>query len=110
MPEIAGKRADVLILTADDPAFEEVDAILDEMESHLPPSASDVYRISDREEAVRFALSLAKTGDVVFLAGKGHEKTQIVAGKTVPFKGDMPCAEEFFAAVPVENKTEKVMK
>ncbi len=110
LPEIAGKRADVLILTADDPAFEEVDAILDEMESHLPPSASDVYRISDREEAVRFALSLAKTGDVVFLAGKGHEKTQIVAGKTVPFKGDMPCAEEFFAAVPVENKTEKVMK
>lgn len=109
LPEIAGKRADILVMTTDDPAFENLDTILDEMEQNLPPSAAEVYRIPDREKAVAFALSLAKEGDVVFLAGKGHETTQIVEGKTVPFKGDMRCAEEFFAASPAKDEEKTVI-
>lgn len=96
LPKIAGRRADVIVMTADDPAFEDLEAILDEMEQNLPPTEAEIHRIGDREQAVAFALSRAEKGDVVFLAGKGHEKTQIVNGKTVPFKGDMACAEAFF--------------
>ena len=51
-------------------------------------------RFVDREEAVRFAVSMAKPGDVLFLAGKGRETTQKVHGKTEFYKGDMLLAKE----------------
>ena len=94
LPEIAGRKADFLVLTSDDPANEEPEKILDEMEKNLPDTHVAYTKIVDREQAVKYAISKAEKGDVVFLAGKGHEHTQQVKGKTVYYKGDIDCAKE----------------
>lgn len=94
LPEIAGKKADFVILTTDDPAQENPEEILDEVETNLKKTNVEYVRITDREKAVRYAVANAERGDVVFLAGKGHEHTQIVGGKTVFYKGDMDTAKE----------------
>ena len=94
LPEIAAKKADFLVLTSDDPAGEEPEKILEEMEKNLPAADVEYTKIVDREQAVKYAVSQAKAGDVIFLAGKGHEHTQQVKGKAVYYKGDMDCAKE----------------
>lgn len=94
LPEIAGNKADFVILTSDDPAREDPDDILNELEENLKKTNVEYAKISDREKAVRFAVSKAKKGDVIFLAGKGHEHTQIVKDRAVFYKGDMDTAKE----------------
>lgn len=94
LPEIAGKKADFVILTSDDPAREDPEEILSEVENNLKKTNVDYTKITDREKAVRFAVEKAGKGDVVFLAGKGHEHTQIVGDSTVYYKGDMDTAKE----------------
>lgn len=94
LPEIAGEKADFVVLTTDDPAKEDPGKILDEVEDNLKKTNVKYVKIPDREEAVRFAVSKAGKGDVVFLAGKGHEHTQIVGNKTVFYKGDMDTAKD----------------
>lgn len=94
LPAIAGKKADFVVLTSDDPAREDPEAILSEVENNLKKTGAEYKKITDREEAVRFAVGKAKKGDVVFLAGKGHEHTQIVGTDTVYYKGDAATAKE----------------
>ena len=65
-----------------------------EVENNLKKTNVDYTKITDREKAVRFAVEKAGKGDVVFLAGKGHEHTQIVGNSTVYYKGDMDTAKE----------------
>jgi UDP-N-acetylmuramoyl-L-alanyl-D-glutamate--2,6-diaminopimelate ligase len=85
----AGKGSDIVFATSDNPRSEDPLAILAEVESGLKAAALAHplrYGIEpDRATAIRLALSEAKPGDVVLLAGKGHEKEQILAGQTVPF-------------------------
>ena len=77
MAQIAVKYATTAILTSDNPRHEDPDAILDDMVAGLAPG--DRYlRIADRAEAIRTAAMLAKPGDILLLAGKGHETYQIV--------------------------------
>lgn len=94
LPEIAGQRADFTVLTSDDPAFEDPEEILKEVSATLSEYTDSYVQITDREKAVEYAVSRATDGDVVILAGKGHEKTQSVKGKSVPYKGDMQCAKD----------------
>ena len=94
LPEIAGKRASLVVLTSDDPANEDPEAIMEEIEVTLRKTEVKYIKITDRERAVKYAVSEAKTGDVVILAGKGHETTQQVRGNALSYKGDMLCAKE----------------
>lgn len=78
MGEIVGKLSDVALVTSDNPRSEDPERIIDDIMVGLEASKAKVYRITDRTEAIRKALSLAKEGDVVVLAGKGHETYQIL--------------------------------
>lgn len=77
MAQIAVKYADTAIFTADNPRHEAPEAILDEMVAGLQPGAR-FLRIADRAEAIRSAVMLARPGDILLIAGKGHETYQIV--------------------------------
>ncbi len=79
MAQEAVKAADKVILTSDNPRKEDPEAILDDMEAGLTAEQKkSVLRITDRRQAIRTALALAKANDVVLIAGKGHEDYQII--------------------------------
>lgn len=96
LPRVAGRRADLVILSTDDPENEAPMAIISQVAAQLDRTGVPYVCIEDREQAVKYAVDIAQPGDVVFLAGKGRETTQKVRGVSVPYKGDMPCAIEAF--------------
>ena len=70
-----------MILTSDNPRFEDPSAILSDMEAGLDASArARTLTIVDRREAIRTAAALASSGDVILIAGKGHEDYQEIEG------------------------------
>jgi len=79
MAEVSAKLADVSILTAEDPRIESLDGILAEMangaQSQGAREGESFWRIPDRGEAIRHAIHIAETGDVVISCGKGHEQS-----------------------------------
>ncbi len=77
MGRIASREADVAIFTSDNPRTEDPEKILDQMEAGAV-AGSRTLRISDREQAIRTAVMLAKAGDIILVAGKGHETYQII--------------------------------
>lgn len=81
MGEIAGRLADVAVVTDDNPRSEDPAAIRAQVRAGCP----DALEIGDRREAIRHAVSIMRDGDVVVIAGKGHEQGQIVGGVTHPF-------------------------
>jgi UDP-N-acetylmuramoyl-L-alanyl-D-glutamate--2,6-diaminopimelate ligase len=83
MGEIAARRADVVVLTDDNPRGEDGDAIIADIRTGLGGAAAEVIR--DRRIAIRRALRNARAGDLVLIAGKGHEDYQIVGGEKRPF-------------------------
>ncbi|WCK53088.1 UDP-N-acetylmuramoyl-L-alanyl-D-glutamate--2,6-diaminopimelate ligase [Aneurinibacillus sp. Ricciae_BoGa-3] len=86
MARIAVGYADTAILTSDNPRSEDPDAILDDMIAGLQDTPQERYTtISDRREAIRYAINRAKTGDVIVIAGKGHETYQIVKDRVLHF-------------------------
>jgi UDP-N-acetylmuramoyl-L-alanyl-D-glutamate--2,6-diaminopimelate ligase len=86
MARIASTLADFAVLTSDNPRTENPDAILDDMWVGVPEHKMDtVVRITDRKEAIRTAVMIAKPGDVILVAGKGHEKYQEINGRRFPF-------------------------
>lgn len=79
MAQEAVRQSDKVILTSDNPRHEDPDAILDDMEAGLKPAEmKSVLRITDRRQAIRTAVAIANPGDVILIAGKGHEDYQIV--------------------------------
>lgn len=90
MGKIAGQIADVVVITDDNPRTEDEDQILDQIETGVREAAEAnpnlVYqRIRDRRKAIFRAISLAHKGDIVVLAGKGHETYQVFKNETVHF-------------------------
>jgi UDP-N-acetylmuramoyl-L-alanyl-D-glutamate--2,6-diaminopimelate ligase len=83
MGAIAERKADTVILTSDNPRTEDPERILDEIESGM--TRRDHLRIEDRRDAIARALAVAGEGDVVVLAGKGHETYQIRGTTSTPF-------------------------
>lgn len=81
MGEIAGRLADTAIVTDDNPRSEDAAVIRAQVRAGCP----DALEIGDRREAIRNAVSLMREGDVVVIAGKGHEQGQIVGGVVHPF-------------------------
>jgi UDP-N-acetylmuramoyl-L-alanyl-D-glutamate--2,6-diaminopimelate ligase len=96
MAAAAVEGADYSVFTADNPRQESIESILDHMEAGLAgKSAVGKYeRIPDRRQAIAHALALAQPGDVVCVAGKGHETTQEIAGQFHPFD-DRLVVQEF---------------
>ncbi len=81
MAQIAADGSDKLVLTSDNPRTEQPESILDDMEAGLTAEQlSRTVRITDRHQAIRTACMLAKEGDIVLIAGKGHETYQEVNG------------------------------
>ncbi len=85
MGQSAGQGSDFVVATSDNPRSEDPMAILAEIEPALKASKVPYVIEPDRGSAIRLALKTAMEGDVVLLAGKGHEKEQIVAGHSIPF-------------------------
>jgi UDP-N-acetylmuramoyl-L-alanyl-D-glutamate--2,6-diaminopimelate ligase len=85
MGQAAGEGSDFVVATSDNPRTEEPLAILAEIEPALKATGVRYTVEPDRAAAIALALKEAKAGDVVLIAGKGHEKEQIVAGRTIPF-------------------------
>lgn len=92
MGEIAEKYADYIWLTSDNPRSEPPESILDEIREGLSANAP-LERIVDRKEAIRRAVAGAGTGDLLVIAGKGHENYQIFADRTIHFD-DLEVAAE----------------
>jgi UDP-N-acetylmuramoyl-L-alanyl-D-glutamate--2,6-diaminopimelate ligase len=86
MAEIAHKYSDKVILTSDNPRTEDPDKILDDMFKGIPVSGKrNVMRITDRKEAIRTGCNLCNDGDILLIAGKGHETYQEINGVRHPF-------------------------
>ena len=86
MGEIAGRLSDIAIATSDNPRSEDPEAILAEVARGLDASgATKSLKIADRAEAIRTAIDLANPGVVVVIAGKGHETTQVIGDREIPF-------------------------
>jgi len=85
MGQAAGDGSDFVVATSDNPRSEEPLAILAEIEPGLKASGVHYVVEPDRATAIGVALKAAAAGDVVLIAGKGHEKEQILGGRTIPF-------------------------
>ena len=86
MAGIGCEKSDVLIITSDNPRSENPETILDEMEKGIPESQSDkVLRVTDRKAAIKTGVMMAKPGDIILVAGKGHETYQEIMGVKTPF-------------------------
>lgn len=93
MGEVAAKRADFTYVTSDNPRSEAPGAIADEIMAGVP-SGTNVDRVLDRRAAIARALATARPGDVVVVAGKGHESGQIAGGNVEPFDDRVVAHEE----------------
>ena len=82
---MSARLCDVAILTADNPDFEDPMNVIDDIAKSFEGSSCEVIKISDREEAVKYAVKNAKEGDMIVFAGKGHEKYQLINGQKLPF-------------------------
>ncbi|MFT5723340.1 MAG: UDP-N-acetylmuramoyl-L-alanyl-D-glutamate--2,6-diaminopimelate ligase [Bacteroidia bacterium] len=86
MAEVSANLSDKVILTSDNPRSENPEAILADMQTGIPPQHfKKVLKITDREQAIRTALSLSKPNDIILIAGKGHENYQEIKGVRHPF-------------------------
>ena len=96
MAEIACDYSNKIILTSDNPRSENPEDILNQMQAGISPvEMKKTLRISDRKEAIRTAVAFAKEGDIILIAGKGHEKYQEIAGVKHPFD-DFEIVKELF--------------
>ena len=96
MAEVAVRKSDKVILTSDNPRFEDPAVILAQMEEGVPvESKMRVLTIVDRAQAIRTALMLAQDGDFVLIAGKGHETYQDIQGTKHHFS-DVEQVQQFF--------------
>lgn len=85
MGEIAGKLADLSILTSDNPRTEDPMKILAAIEEGIKPTGGKYVVIENRREAIRYAMKQGEKGDIIVLAGKGHETYQEINGVKHPF-------------------------
>ena len=76
MGEVSGKLADLTIITSDNPRFEEPEAIIEDIKTGIAKTTGKHVDITDRKEAIKYAIEHGEPGDIIVLAGKGHEDYQ----------------------------------
>jgi UDP-N-acetylmuramoyl-L-alanyl-D-glutamate--2,6-diaminopimelate ligase len=100
MAKIAANYSHQAILTSDNPRSESPELILEEMEAGVPAqSKSKILIIGDRRQAIKTACRIAQKGDIILVAGKGHEKYQEIKGVKYPFDDK----EELLRELRIEN-------
>ena len=101
MGMVAARLSDVVVITSDNPRGEDPERIIDEVKRGAAPEMrhgnAEVLTIADRREAIAHAIDSASVGDVVLIAGKGHEKYQEIGGRVTPFD-DVAVAREALEA------------
>jgi len=85
MGEIAGKLSDYCVITSDNPRTEEPMEIIKQIEAGIKLTDCDYICIENRRDAIKYALTVAREGDMVLLAGKGHETYQVLKEGTIHF-------------------------
>jgi UDP-N-acetylmuramoyl-L-alanyl-D-glutamate--2,6-diaminopimelate ligase len=104
---VAARMSDAVIITSDNPRGEDPLRIIEEVRRGAEPEVRTrnavVHAIADRREAIHFAIDQAAAGDVVLIAGKGHEKYQEVAGEVHPFD-DVTVARDALDARRVRSR------
>lgn len=105
MGEVSGNLADLTIITSDNPRFEEPQDIINDIKIGIGKTAGKFVEIIDRKEAIRYAIDEAQVGDVIVLAGKGHEDYQEIKG----VKYDMD-ERVMIAEVVKESKRENLIR
>lgn len=85
MGEVAGKWADLIILTEDNPRWEELSSINNDIIVGINKSGGKYIVIDDRKEAIKYAMQNAQKGDIILLIGKGHENYQEIRGVRYPW-------------------------
>ena len=96
MGKIAAEMSDIAIVTSDNPRTEEPLAIIDDILEGMKGFEEKYEVVPDRREAIAHAMKIAKEGDVIVLAGKGHETYQILKDKTIDFD-EHAIVKEIFA-------------
>lgn len=84
MGEVSGRLADLTIITSDNPRNEEPQAIIDDIKAGMAKTDGKYVEIADRKEAIAYAIHHGEPGDIIVLAGKGHEDYQEIKGKKYP--------------------------
>lgn len=84
MGEVSGKLADLTVITSDNPRNEEPQAIIDDIKVGISKTDGKYVEIIDRKEAIAYVIRHGRPGDVIVLAGKGHEDYQEIKGKKYP--------------------------
>ena len=90
MGAVAGRLSDLIVITSDNPRGEDPNRIIEDVQRGITPdtrrdSAQRLLTIVDRRAAIAKAIELAGSGDIVLVAGKGHEKYQVIGDRTLPF-------------------------
>ena len=89
MAQIAYQHSDQVILTSDNPRYEDPQFIIEEMKHGLTPAEqAQVWTIIDRKEAIKIACQMAQPNDIVLIAGKGHEGYQEIHGVKYPLQDE----------------------
>ncbi|MCM1468722.1 MAG: UDP-N-acetylmuramoyl-L-alanyl-D-glutamate--2,6-diaminopimelate ligase, partial [Alistipes sp.] len=88
-----GKLADLTIITSDNPRFEEPQAIIDDIKTGIGRTSGKYVEIINRKDAIRYAIENGQEGDIIVLAGKGHEDYQEIKGVKYPMDERVLIAE-----------------
>jgi UDP-N-acetylmuramoyl-L-alanyl-D-glutamate--2,6-diaminopimelate ligase len=107
MGMVAARLSDIVVITSDNPRSEDPARIIDEVkrgtEAETRQRGAEVIAIADRREAIVHAVSQARAGDVVLIAGKGHEKYQEIGDRVLPFD-DVAVAREALEARRLKSR------
>ena len=93
MGEVSGRLADLTIITSDNPRYENPLDIIEDIVSGIEKTDGEYIKIPDRKEAIKYAIENGKKGDIIVLAGKGHEDYQEIEGKKYPMDERILVAE-----------------
>lgn len=107
MGKVAGKFADLTIITSDNPRWEDPEKIIGEIVDGISKTNGRYRVIPDRAEAIRLAAELTQPGDVLLIAGKGHENYQEIRGVRYPMDDRQLVREAVRAAAQKEQKKEQ---
>ena len=84
MGEVSSKLSDLSVITSDNPRFEEPEAIIEDIITGVKKADGEYVTIPDRKEAIKYVIKNGKQGDIIVIAGKGHEDYQEIKGVKYP--------------------------
>ncbi len=95
---VAGSMCEINILTSDNPDFEDPMSVINDIAAAVTEAGGKSVAEPDRKKAIEYALSIAEKGDIILLAGKGHEEYQLINGIKEPFS-ELECIKEYMRRI-----------